>query len=133
MSASDTLYVSCNPAEGPVARFGVRGVLIGATRSTKDPKTIDYRPSEVVSIDGAEFAKYHQEYTGALDSQSLIRRSKTDYDQWLKEEAAYYDRVASDAKAKREQTAAEANKPTAEFAPAVALEARAQTDSESEQ
>lgn len=130
MSEPATLYVSCNPKEGPVARFGARGVMIGASRSATTPKQIDYRPEEVVAIDGVEYKRHEQEYTGALASGALIRRTKAEHKTWLALEESRDAEAATkaiEAKAKADKEATDA---AAKLAAAEAEDA--QTDDESE-
>lgn len=113
MNAPASVYVSCNPKEGPVARYSARGAIIGAIRDARKPKEIAYNPEEVVEIPGAEFAEFQQEYGEALRSGALIRRTKADFDKWVagedaRSQKAYDERKAAEKEAKTKRLAAEA-------------------------
>lgn len=108
-----TLFVSCNPAEGPVTRWGIATrpgsfVYIGAERSSEDPKVINYDPELIVMIPADEAGLYLREYNRALASKALIARS---FEQYAKQQAAF-EKVLKD----QQDAAAKAAKEKADAA-----------------
>jgi hypothetical protein len=132
VSDPETLFVSCNPAEGPVSRFGSRGDIIGGVRNSREPKTIKFQPDEVVMIPAAEAPKYREEYRGALESGALKRRTAEDHAAWEKAQEDYYVKLAEEAEKKRKASAEEAKKKADAEEAAAKLSAESATGNESE-
>ena len=68
------LYVSSVPGR-LVFRFGT-SVLIGATRSSENPKQVTWEADKIVRIPAIEARRYAREYGGAFDRGDLKRQTR---------------------------------------------------------
>lgn len=93
--ASD-LYVSS--VQGHlVSRPGSPTVLIGAARDIREPSKIVWNTEQVVRIPESEHRAFLREYTRALRGGALVKRSKADFDAWVKREAELATKEAEEA------------------------------------
>lgn len=123
----DVLFVSCNPKAGPVTRYGTQ-TYIGATRPNLlnekgEPlpgsgKVIKYDTDAVIMIPGDEARRYLREYSKALRTGDLVKRTRDDFEKReaaeLEQEIQRIQKHASDQAAelaKSKAAEAEKNKP----------------------
>jgi hypothetical protein len=122
LSDPGTLFVSCNPAAGPVRRYGSAS-MIGATRDPKTPKIVAYDPEAVIMIPGDEAREYAREYRKAIASKDLIKRTRANFEAAeRKAEAAELKRIEARKAEKAEAKKAATESPKQDGAPSAAAE-----------